>query len=81
MKVTNCLFVLFFSMKKEFSLQIHCNGDAAIEMAILAVEKANRRNRRTTLIHCQTVSDAQLERMRDLDIHPSFLFLIGDKKN
>lgn len=57
-------------------IAIHCNGDAAIEAALCAFEKAAQaapmNHSRHMIIHAQTASDAQLERMRDLGIIPSF---------
>lgn len=54
----------------------HCNGDAAAEQLINAVEKASanhpRGGRRTVMIHAQTVRDDQLDRMAALSIMPSF---------
>ncbi len=58
---------------RDSHLQIHCNGDAAIDMALSAIEASGeKRGRRVTIIHCQTVRDDQLHRMRRLDVHPSF---------
>jgi predicted amidohydrolase YtcJ len=55
---------------------VHANGDAAAQWMIDAVALASRKHgiddRRTTMIHAQTVRDDQLERMRDLQIIPSF---------
>lgn len=57
----------------------HGNGDAAIEMAIVALERAQqkhpRKNPHHLLIHCQTVSDSQLERMKKAGFEPSFFVL------
>ena len=58
---------------------VHGNGDAAIERIILAVEKAQKRcprkNPHHLLIHCQMVSDSQLERMKAVGLEPSFFVL------
>lgn len=64
-------------------IAIHCNGDAAIELALQAFAKARSACAeqavseqaaplRHMIIHAQTASDAHLEQMRDLDIIPSF---------
>jgi predicted amidohydrolase YtcJ len=54
-------------------LQIHCNGDAAIDTTLNALEKLGpNRGTRVTIIHCQTVRDDQLVRMRRLAVNPSF---------
>lgn len=54
----------------------HCNGDAAAEQFINAVDKAvathGKEGRRDVMIHAQTVREDQLDRMRDLGIMPSF---------
>jgi len=59
-----------------FQMQIHVNGDAAIEQFINAIEKAEQKHgkqdKRPIAIHSQLASDAQLERMKALGITPSF---------
>lgn len=59
----------------------HCNGDAAAEQLIRAVDKADAAHpqaegttprRRTVMIHAQMVRDDQLDRMARLGIMPSF---------
>lgn len=57
-------------------IAIHGNGDAAIESIITAVERAqekcSRKDPRHLLIHCQTVRDDQLARMKSCGLMPSF---------
>jgi predicted amidohydrolase YtcJ len=60
-------------------LQIHCNGDAAIDLALDAVSAYMSNHptcaaqRLVTIIHCQTVRQDQLIRMKALGcVHPSF---------
>ncbi len=57
----------------------HGNGNGAIEMAIVAMERAQarmpRKNPHHLLIHCQTASDSQLERMKACGFEPSFFVL------
>lgn len=57
-------------------IAIHGNGDAAIESIILAVEKAQkkyyRKDPRHLLIHCQTVREDQIPRMKTCGLMPSF---------
>jgi predicted amidohydrolase YtcJ len=54
-------------------LQIHCNGDAVIDMTLNALEKLGaNRGTRVTIIHCQTVRDDQLACMKHLAVNPSF---------
>lgn len=57
-------------------IAIHCNGDAAIDATLLSFEKAHKvaptEPLRHMIIHAQTASDSQLERMGKLGIIPSF---------
>jgi predicted amidohydrolase YtcJ len=65
---------------------IHGNGDAAIDQIIKAVRKATERHglgdRRTVLIHGQTVREDQLDEMKTLGIFPALfpahVFYWGD---
>ena len=54
----------------------HCNGDAAADQFIAAVEKATKKHglgdRRPTVIHAQTLREDQLDRMVGLGIMPSY---------
>lgn len=54
----------------------HCNGDAAAGQFIAAVRQAAERfpkdDRRTVMIHAQTVREDQLDAMAELQIIPSF---------
>lgn len=54
----------------------HTNGDAAAEELLNAVEKASKEfgndDRRTVMIHAQTVREDQLDRMKALAMIPSF---------
>jgi len=54
----------------------HCNGDAAADQFIAAIEKATAKHgtadRRTTVIHAQTLREDQLDRMKALGVMPSF---------
>jgi len=57
-------------------IAIHGNGDAAIESIISAVEKAQkkhyRKDPRHLLIHCQTVREDQIPRMKPCGLMPSY---------
>ncbi|MEG2173892.1 MAG: amidohydrolase [Oscillospiraceae bacterium] len=57
-------------------LLVHCNGDAAAEQLLVAMERAARRfdvvRLRPVMIHAQTVRADQLERMGSLGMIPSF---------
>jgi len=59
-----------------WQMLIHANGDAAEDQMIKAVEKAVARHglqdRRTVMIHAQTVREDQLDAMKRLGIVPSF---------
>jgi predicted amidohydrolase YtcJ len=54
----------------------HCNGDAAADMMIEAVDKAQRnhgkKDLRPVMAHAQTVRADQLDRLKELGIVPSF---------
>ena len=64
----------------------HANGDAAADQLIAAVKKANeargKADRRTVMIHAQTVRDDQIEQMQAEGIMPSYfashVFFWGD---
>lgn len=62
-----------------YQITYHGNGDAGIEVMIAAIEKAQelypREDPRHIILHCQTVSDAQLARMKKVGIAPSFFGL------
>ncbi|WNG27366.1 amidohydrolase family protein [Cystobacter fuscus] len=57
-------------------LHVHCNGDAAADMFLEAVERATTKfgpgDRRPVMVHAQTVRDDQLKRMKALGILPTF---------
>jgi hypothetical protein len=59
-----------------WQLLVHCNGDAAADQLVAAVRGASARrgdaDRRTVMIHAQTVRDDQLDAMHSLGIVPSF---------
>lgn len=59
-------------------LLVHCNGDAAGDQFINLYEKElkassnpNKDNLRPVMIHCQTVRDDQLDRMKEMKMIPS----------
>lgn len=58
---------------------VHANGDAAIDQFIGAVKdataKQGKADRRSVLIHSQTIRDDQLDQLKALDIIPSFFSL------
>jgi predicted amidohydrolase YtcJ len=64
------------AFKNNWQIITHCNGDAAMDMYIRAVRKAADRygnnNRRSVMIHAQTVREDQLDSMKVLGIIPSF---------
>ena len=54
---------------------VHCNGDAAIDRYLNAIEKAAQEydlnDRRNVLIHGQTLRKDQIGRLKTLDVMPS----------
>jgi predicted amidohydrolase YtcJ len=62
--------------KQNWQIITHCNGDAAIDAYIRAVRLAANQygndDRRTVMIHAQTVREDQLDSMKVLGIIPSF---------
>ncbi|MFT4520226.1 MAG: putative amidohydrolase YtcJ [Halioglobus sp.] len=63
------------AFENDWQVLTHANGDAAIEQFINAVEgaieKHGKADRRTVLIHGQTMRQDQVDRLKDLDIFPS----------
>jgi predicted amidohydrolase YtcJ len=61
--------------KHNMQALIHGNGDASIDQIIMAVRKATEKygqaDRRTVLIHGQTVREDQLDEMKKLGIFPA----------
>jgi predicted amidohydrolase YtcJ len=64
------------AFKHNWPLITHCNGDAAADQYIRAVRRAanayGNTDRRTVMIHAQTVREDQLDSMQVLGIIPSF---------
>ena len=65
---------------------IHCNGDAALDMVLDAfnsVQMYGAHDLRHIIIHCQTVREDQLKRMKELGLSPSFfpahIYVWGDR--
>lgn len=60
----------------DWQIEVHANGDAAIDLMIAAVREAARkhgaRDRRPVLIHGQTTRMDQLDELKALEIVPSF---------
>lgn len=69
-------FVAHF-YQQNWQVLAHTNGDAACEQFINAIASAlvdqPQRDRRTVMIHAQTVREDQLDRLKELRIIPSFL--------
>ena len=61
---------------EQVPMLVHCNGDAAAEMLIDALELAGEEtplgDHRTVMIHAQTVREDQLDRMQTLGVVPSY---------
>lgn len=64
------------AFENDWQVLAHCNGDAASDALIAAVAKSAEArggaDRRTVMIHSQTVREDQLDQMRQLDVIPSF---------
>ena len=62
--------------KEGLQIAMHANGDRAIESVITAIERAQEKYPqpplRHMIIHCQTASDDQIERMKRLGAIPSY---------
>lgn len=62
--------------QRDWQLIVHSNGDAAADQLIAAVDSAVEQHgpgdRRTVMIHAQTVREDQLDAMQALEIFPSF---------
>ena len=67
------------AFKQGWQVLAHANGDAAIDQFIGAVKdataKQGKADRRSVLIHSQTIRDDQLDQLKALDIIPSFFSL------
>ena len=61
---------------RDFQIAVHANGDAAIESVLKAMEKAQAQHAqpdlRHMIIHCQTATDDQIQRMKKLGVVPSY---------
>lgn len=64
------------AFENNWQVLAHCNGDAASDALIAAVTKAaevhGNVDRRTVMVHAQTVREDQLDRMKELGVIPSF---------
>ena len=67
------------AFKQGWQVLAHANGDAAIDQFIGAVKdatlKQGKADRRSVLIHSQTIREDQLDQLKALDIIPSFFSL------
>ncbi|PKR55854.1 hypothetical protein COO20_01115 [Thalassospira marina] len=66
--------------KKNWPLMIHANGERAIDYALQAFEEAATANSdiasdslRNRIEHCSLLTDERLERIKNTNIHPSYL--------
>jgi predicted amidohydrolase YtcJ len=70
------LDLLDTAFANNWQILAHCNGDAAADQYIRAVRRASNAygntDRRTVMIHAQTVREDQLDSMKVLGIIPSF---------
>jgi predicted amidohydrolase YtcJ len=64
------------AFKNNWQIITHCNGDASADTYIkavrLAADQYGNNNRRTVMIHAQTIREDQLDSMKVLGIIPSF---------
>lgn len=64
------------AFEQNWQLLTHCNGDAAAQALIdaiaVAADEYGNEDRRSVMIHAQTVTEAQLDQMQALKIMPSF---------
>lgn len=62
--------------KQDVQCYIHCNGDASIDDVLYAFEEAQKstpkNNCRHVIVHCQMAREDQLNKMKKLNIIPSF---------
>lgn len=67
---------LEYCIKNNIQLLAHCNGDAASDQMIAQYAAAQKNvgskvQLRPVMVHCQTVRDDQLERMKEIGIFPT----------
>ena len=64
------------AFRNDWQIEVHANGDAAVDLLVAAVREAGRRHgvkdRRPVLIHGQTTRLDQLDDLKTLGIVPSF---------
>ena len=75
--------LISFYLENRIPVLAHANGDAAADMLIEAVRKANpSSDHRTVMIHAQTIREDQLSLMKELGMIPSYFsahsFFWGD---
>lgn len=78
--------IVDMSLKNNWQMQIHCNGDAALDQYLKALEPAVKKygnnDRRNTLIHGQLIRTNQIDSLKKYDIvaslFPMHTFYWGD---
>lgn len=74
-------------LENRWQILVHCNGDAAMDQYINMYAKAQKDtgvtdDLRPIMIHCQTIRDDQLDKMKEIGMMPSFfhdhVFFWGD---
>lgn len=75
------------ALQHQWHLLVHCNGDAATQMYLDAMKKAlsasSQKDHRSTIIHAQVISEAQLDRVKALGMYlsmfPGHIYYWGDR--
>jgi hypothetical protein len=64
------------ALREGWQIQVHANGDAAIDLFLAgvksAIRKYPRRDHRSVLIHGQTAREDQVDALKELGVIPSF---------
>ncbi|MWB95230.1 amidohydrolase family protein [Flavobacterium sp. GA093] len=75
-KESDAIALVDSAYANNYQILAHCNGDAAVDEYLTAIEHAEklygRKDRRPVAIHAQTARFDQLDKMKTLGIMPSF---------
>jgi len=75
------------ALQHRWHLLVHCNGDAAVQMYLDAMQKAlvasPQTDHRSTIIHAQVISETQLDRVKAMGMYlsmfPGHIYYWGDR--